>query len=218
MSYYVYVHVFPNGKHYVGITSQLPTYRWRKDGNGYKNQTLVYRAIQKYGWNNIEHCILEYDLTEKEACDREIHYISLWKSDNPEFGYNIEPGGSRDLKTMSDETKLKISESLKGRAFTEEHRAKIGQANLGRQISEETRQKISDNHADVSGQKNPRAVVPLYCPELDETFWGAKEAADKYGFNRNHITSCANGKLKHTGKHPVTGVPLSWIKVESKNY
>ena len=38
------------------------------------------------------------------------------------------------------------------------------------------------------------------------------------GFNRNHITSCANGKLKHTGKHPVTGVPLSWIKVESKNY
>ena len=119
---------------------------------------------------------------------------------------------------MSDETKLKISESLKGRVFTEEHRAKIGQANLGRQISEETRQKISDNHADVSGQKNPRAVVPIYCPELDETFWGAKEAADKYGFNRNHITNCANGKLKHTGKHPVTGAPLSWIKVESKNY
>ena len=84
----------------------------------------------------------------------------------------------------------------------------------GHKVSDETKRKMSDSR---KGNKNHRCVA-IYCPELDETFWGAKEAADKYGFNRNHITNCANGKLKHTGKHPVTGVPLSWIKVESKNY
>lgn len=42
-------------------------------------------------------------------------------------------------------------------------------------------------------------------------------AVNKYGISRSHVTSCANGHLKHAGKHPITGEPLSWIKVESKN-
>ena len=200
----------------INLKDRLYGHKTKLKHNKHPNRHLQF-AVNKYGMENFKFYIIE-ECDIPQLDERERYYISLYKTNNPEFGYNIEPGGSRDLKTMSDETKLKISESLKGRAFTEEHRAKIGQANLSRQISEETRQKISDNHADVSGQKNPRAVVPIYCPELDETFWGAKEAADKYGFNRNHITNCANGKLKHTGKHPVTGVPLSWIKVESKNY
>ena len=199
----------------INLKDRLYGHKTKLKHNKHPNRHLQF-AVNKYGIENFKFYIIE-ECDIPQLDERERYYISLYKTNNPEFGYNIEPGGSRDLKTMSDETKLKISESLKGRAFTEEHRAKIGQANLGRQISEETRQKISDNHADVSGQKNPRAVVPIYCLELDETFWGAKEAADKYGFNRNHITNCANGKLKHTGKHPVTGVPLSWIKVESKN-
>ena len=57
----VYVHIVPKeisdydyDKYYVGITSKTVEFRWKKDGYGYINQPF-YNAIQKYGWNNIEH-------------------------------------------------------------------------------------------------------------------------------------------------------------------
>lgn len=173
-------------------------------------------AVDKYGIDNFKFYIVE-ECSIDQLDERECYYIALYITDNKDFGYNVEPGGSRDNKTMSDETKIKISCALKGREFTDDHRAKIGEANRKRVISDETKQKISNNHVDMSGKNNPRATVPIYCPELDEYFWGAKAAADKYGLNKCHITSCVNGKLKHTGKHPITGELLSWVKVENKN-
>ena len=65
----------------------------------------------------------------------------------------------------------------------------------------------------TSGKNNPRATA-IYSPELDEAFWGAKEAYEKYGINYTSISSCINGKLKHAGKHPITGEPLTWQKLE----
>ena len=178
MSYYVYVHVFPNGKHYVGITSQLPTYRWRKDGNGYKHQTLVYRAIQKYGWNNIEHCILEYDLTEKEACDREIHYISLWKSDNPEFGYNCNKGGDKPNlgKKLSKETR----DNMKGNRnhhtpHSEETKQYLSQINMGNKNAsgvrtEEQKKRMSEAHkGHVTSEKTKKILS-----ERTKAYWAKK--------------------------------------------
>lgn len=43
--YIVYCHIFPNGKRYVGITSQKPNERWR-NGRGYKGSNAVYNAIK----------------------------------------------------------------------------------------------------------------------------------------------------------------------------
>ena len=40
-----------NNKVYIGQTIQKPEYRWNK-GKGYKDSSLFYNAIQKYGWNN----------------------------------------------------------------------------------------------------------------------------------------------------------------------
>ena len=50
--YKVYLFIFPNGKFYCGYTSQTLQRRW-DNGNGYKKCPLVYKAIQKYGWDNI---------------------------------------------------------------------------------------------------------------------------------------------------------------------
>ena len=53
-NYIVYKHTFPNNKVYIGITQQNPEKRWKK-GLGYdSHQTLMKRAIKKYGWNNIK--------------------------------------------------------------------------------------------------------------------------------------------------------------------
>ena len=64
----------------------------------------------------------------------------------------------------------------------------------------------------VSGKNNPRAFS-VYCPELNEEFWGAKEAHDKYGICVSSISQCISGKIGHAGKHPITGEQLHWVKI-----
>ena len=65
-----------------------------------------------------------------------------------------------------------------------------------------------NNHSQA-GENHPRTRA-VYCVELDEVFWGAKEAQDKYGFHKADIARCCKGKLKHAGKHPITGERLTW--------
>lgn len=65
-NYNAYKHTAPNGKVYIGITGVAPKRRWA-NGNGYRNQTLFYRAIKKYGWENINSEILFEGLNKEEA-------------------------------------------------------------------------------------------------------------------------------------------------------
>lgn len=107
--YTVYMHISPSGKRYIGITRQRPVARW-KNGRGYINNEYFYRAIKKYGWDNIEHQILYNDLTKEEAEQKEIELISYYRSDARAYGYNIDHGG-HSIGRMSDETKAKLSAS-----------------------------------------------------------------------------------------------------------
>ena len=84
--FYVYIHTCPNGKKYVGITTTDPKDRWRK-GEGYKSNKHFYSAIQKYGWNNIEHQVFEVD-TKVEMFFLEKYFIAYYQTNNPDFGYN----------------------------------------------------------------------------------------------------------------------------------
>lgn len=92
-TYVVYRHIAPNGKSYIGITKQNAERRFQ-NGNGYKTQEVFWRAIQKYGWNNFRHEILEENLTEKEAGNKEDYYIKkVYKTLVP-YGYNVAEGGN----------------------------------------------------------------------------------------------------------------------------
>lgn len=46
-NYTVYMHIAPNNKIYIGITSKKPKYRWN-NGTGYINNDYFTRAIKKY--------------------------------------------------------------------------------------------------------------------------------------------------------------------------
>lgn len=114
----VYKHVFPNSKVYIGITSMPIIYRWR-NGKGYDAQ-LVGRAIQKYGWNNIEHIIIAQNLSEENANIAERKLIKRYRSDDLRYGYNRDPGGNarRHGEAMTEEGKdirsnCPYSESIK---------------------------------------------------------------------------------------------------------
>ena len=54
--YYIYIHTCPNYWTYVGV-SRNPKQRWN-NGEGYKGNKYFYKAIQKFGWENIKHEIV----------------------------------------------------------------------------------------------------------------------------------------------------------------
>jgi len=100
-----------------------------------------------------------------------------------------------------------------GKKHTESAREKIGRATSERAKNADWRKQIGDANR---GEKNARCH-PVYCPELNEEFWGAKAVEDKYHIPATSVLRCCRGRRKHAGKHPTTGVPLSWISRRNKN-
>lgn len=106
--YCVYKHTGPEGKVYIGVTKIKPEKRW-SHGKGYSSNRYFSRAIEKYGWDNFRHEIIESGLTRQEASDREKYYIALYDSTNPKYGYNIEGGGLTE-KVFTDSLRKEFSE------------------------------------------------------------------------------------------------------------
>lgn len=90
LKFIVYEHVnLFNNKRYIGITPQIPEVRWQR-GNGYRENTIFFRAIKKYGWDNFEHNILYEGLSNREALEIESTLIKKYKSLG--VSYNISDG------------------------------------------------------------------------------------------------------------------------------
>lgn len=87
--YSVYCHTFPNGKRYVGISSDCEK-RWR-NGKGYETQPKMDRAIKKYGWENIKHDIVLSGLSKEQANELEKYLIA--ELNTIQNGYNVTIGG-----------------------------------------------------------------------------------------------------------------------------
>lgn len=73
----VYKHTFPNGEVYIGKTNMRPEDRWL-NGWGYRTSPLMFNAIIKYGWDNVQHEIIADGLTEHEAFEREQQEINAY--------------------------------------------------------------------------------------------------------------------------------------------
>ena len=136
--YSIYVHTTPDGKKYVGSTSQEPNKRYI-GGSNYRNNTRFYNAIKFFGWNNIQHQVIETVEDKETALKREEYYTLLWRTNEPEFGYNIYVGNIKD-----EETKKKHSEKMKGIKKSEETKKRISEKMKGIKKSEETKKRISE--------------------------------------------------------------------------
>lgn len=222
-SWTIYRHISPSGKVYIGITSKRnPSNRWGRNGYNYRSSVLFYKAIQKYGWDNIKHEILFTNLSEDRVKSLEVNLIRHYK--NLRLSYNITEGGQGTVglrkterekknlrrlhtgKKLSEETKKKMSESRKGRPGTM----------LGKKHSEETKKKMSVSR---SGSNNPifgrirteeekvtyrlsqktRKMVAKIDPETGETlsvYNSVNEAGNINGCSCSHISECCKGKSK----------------------
>lgn len=86
-----------NGKFYIGQTSSNLSRRSSGDSLvGYKNCTCFWNAIQKYGAKNFSRKIIKDNIkTQEEANNYEIFYISLFRSNDINYGYNLTTGGNQ---------------------------------------------------------------------------------------------------------------------------
>ena len=153
--YYIYCHTFPNEKRYVGITRTSPKRRWG-NGRNYSTCPLMDRAIQKYGWDNVTHEIIDTAESKEEAEVKEQYYIQQFMSDRPEYGYNVLPGGDIADNPLTDEIRYKLGNGQRGKSRTDEEKSKISagvretfsrpesNGHLGMCHTESTRQKMSE--------------------------------------------------------------------------
>ena len=214
-----------NGKIYIGITMQEPEKRWGIDGCNYKSSPHFYAAIQKYGWDNFEHEILFTNLTKEEACLKEQELIKKYDSMDRDFGYNSTSGGESFV--MNEETKQKISQSMLGNKnglghpCSEEKKKKISESQKGRKFTEEHKQKLSEaaknRHTPCSEQakENIRKAShkkPIYCQELNTVYESVQECARQLNLYPSTIVKVCKGKLKTTG-----GYHLSYYNNDTIN-
>ena len=97
----VYKHIAPNGKVYVGISSDIKR-RWAANGYYYHLADTVFsRALNKYGWDSFQHVIIQKGLTKQEACDMEKKLIAYYKA--KKLSYNITDGGEGYCGKHSEE-------------------------------------------------------------------------------------------------------------------
>ena len=100
-NYTVYKHVSPSGKQYIGITKWDVEKRW-SNGEGYKQCSYFYNAIQKYGWDNFEHIILYTNLSREKACEIEKNENIVGKT----IGYvshKTEKSNTDDISDLVDD-------------------------------------------------------------------------------------------------------------------
>lgn len=175
------MHRTPSLKVYIGITKHKPTSRW-KDGKGYKTSPHFKYAIEKYGWDSIEHIILFTGLSKEEAETKEIALISLFKSNDQGYGYNISGGGNA-VGSMSEETK-----------------EKIGSCKIGKPRSEETKEKISKTRKEKYGDRpapgaRPVLQIDIITYEVVARYSSATEAGKKLGIDNSSISKACKSSL-----------------------
>ena len=197
--YCIYKHISPSGKVYIGQTKQKNlNKRWR-NGNiyGYCQMSIFRKVIDKYGWENIQHEIIEEGLTKQEADLRECYWIQYYKELN--LSYNVSNGGDGCSRKMSDETKEKIA-----------------RAHLGKKRgphSPEWNENISKNRKGIS---NPPEAIQraIETRKRNGTNKASQETKEKMSLifsNRMHINNgveCKFVKIDEADKYLNDG----WVK------
>lgn len=184
-NYKVYIHIFPNGKVYIGITSLRTWERWC-GGHGYDEQPLMRQAIKKYGWKNIKHSVIADGLTQREAEAMEIELIKKYKSTNRKHGYNISNGGSTSGK-FTEETRRKMSENQRGEKNNF----------YGKHLSEEHKNKIRERRKELGYEPvNKRRVL---CVETGIIYESTAQATRDTGIHNYAIRRVCYGERKSAG-------------------
>lgn len=103
-----------NNKVYIGRTIHGFDVRYGKKWYENTHNIKLLNSIKKYGYKNFEVVkILDVAFSNKELNTKEKHYISIYKSNEKKYGYNITSGGSYEYEEYRKKMSHSISNSEK---------------------------------------------------------------------------------------------------------
>jgi group I intron endonuclease len=204
----IYKITSPSGKIYIGQSVDC-----EKRFSQYKklhstNQTFLYNSLKKHGSENHNFEIIHLCLKE-ELNQLECHYISFFDTFNTLHGLNLTSGGDAP-EMVSDETRKKISESIKGekngfygKKHTEETKEKIRKIHIGNKYalgvvrSEEYKLKSSLSRIGKKSSEETKKKISMSNTGKPGTFafLGKKHSPE----------TIAKMKLVHSGKKYALG-------------
>lgn len=173
-------------KNYIGMTSQEPKARWRREYTGKMKE-----AIKEFPLDLCWKKSIEFQTPNKEqALELEAELMKWY--DSVENGYNTSSYSNTHYE-RTEEHRKKISESLSG-----ENNPMFGMTGknnpfYGKHHSEKTRKKLSD-----SKPKNPVLQFSKDGKFIAE-YPSVREAERQTGCNNSCIGKCCKGKIKSTG-------------------
>ena len=205
-----------NDKRYIGQSIDIHD-RWRRHiselTNGKHHNDHLQKSWNKYGGDSFQFDVLE-ECPEDQLDDRERFYIDVYNTMDGDFGYNEKTGGQAG-NHYSEQTRLKMSESIK-RTFLDPNRRKIQSENALKQwANPEIKQKIlgenngmyGKHHSEESKRKMGEAkkgrpswrrnTTPVFCVELDQTYDCAVTAAKELSLDSCGILKTCRGE-RHT--------------------
>ena len=219
----IYMYIFPNGKRYIGATSQTLSGRQGKDFQRYKGCTKLYNAINEFGKDNIvQKIIIEKEMTAEEASELEHYYINKYHSDNELYGYNTCSGGEGlSKRNISDERREFLRNQMKelahnnaGKVASEETRLKQRNAKLGKKtgpMSEEQKRKISEansaknmseeTHIRRSKSKQKQVIATEKTTGEIIIFDSVDDAAEYFGVKSSSVSRWIYGKRNPTNNY-----------------
>jgi group I intron endonuclease len=169
-----------NGKCYIGfaVNYNKRIKQHKKFFN--KKKTKFYDAIRSYGWNNFEWEII-YESKDSKHCLSVMEPFFIKQYDSIKFGYNMTEGGGGTLGlTMkgkikhSDKTKLLLKELKTGTKHSQETKNKISNSLKGRQVSIKLLNRMKND--------NPtKASEIVACPHCNKK--GGYVALKRWHFN-----------------------------------
>jgi group I intron endonuclease len=200
----------PNGKIYIGQTTN-----WLKRYNNYKKynckyQTKLYNSLKFYKFENHIFEVIE-ECEESELNIKERYYQDLYNSSNKQH-LNCRLTSTDDKSgKLSEETKLKLSKSRKGKycgvdnhmfgKFGEKHQwfGKKHTENAKLNISE--KQKGNLNHMyDKKYDLNPNSKKVINV-ETDEIINSIKELSEILQIKYSYLRSMISGNCKNKTKY-----------------
>lgn len=216
---FIYMYTSPSNKKYIGQTCRSLSERaGNLKGDGYKNCSIFYRAILKYGFDNFSVQILE-ELPLEQLDEKEKDYIKKYNSLVPN-GYNIKQGGKNDYQKRKSREKRVCQYSLEGKLIkTYNSLAEAAADNdlTWQRVSSVCHHKrkqdknfiyrFYDDITEITAEKDWKKLGRLTAKlnekgEILEIYPSASQAAQSLGkqssFGRN-IRSVCEGKRKHAG-------------------
>ena len=169
-----------NGKCYVGSTIDFSS-RWANHRSmlrrGNHDNGYLQRAYDKHGADAFEFKIVHLCSLE-DLAEYEEKFIIELRAGERDYGYNLDTI-INGRKEISIETRIKLSESNKGKKRSPETRERIRLAALARQpMSEETRKKMSETH---TGMKHTEETLEKYRGKVHTEETKAKISAAHMG-------------------------------------